>query len=186
MCCSSVMSTSQPLTMRYGTPYSAKTRAAPAARAAARSAAQAASSPASLSATSARSRALKMGAHGQKWFTRPGGYLRPAALMARYSGQPTVSVMRMCSARPGAVFSHGPPGSSARFGGTKTSSRSRLPVPAWCRRWLNFQLKYGTSSALCATKPTASFTSAYSEKAPWPHSCATTQMPVHTAPCATQ
>ena len=54
----------------------------------------------------------------------------------------------------------------ARAPRAATSSCSMLPVFAWCLRCENFHEKYGVSSALWSTKPTASLSKGYAEKAP--------------------
>mmetsp|Transcript_134721 Transcript_134721/g.327479 ORF Transcript_134721/g.327479 Transcript_134721/m.327479 type:complete len:231 (-) Transcript_134721:32-724(-) len=55
-------------------------------------------------------------------------------------------------------------------------------VREWCTACERCHEKYGTSSAECRTYPTTSCTNLFSENAPWPHSCATTQHPVAAVP----
>ena len=52
----------------------------------------------------------------------------------------------------------------------------------WCTACERCHEKYGTSSEVCSAKPTASCSSRLSERAPWPHSCASTHNPIATVP----
>eukprot|EP00953_Heterococcus_sp_UTEX-ZZ885_P005817 3601-Heterococcus_DN1.PRE.1 len=69
-----------------------------------------------------------------------------------------------------------------RVVGQNTSSCSQEPVLLWCLPCVMRQEWYGTSSAEWHTRPTALFTASDSEKAWWPHSCASTHTPVKAVP----
>jgi hypothetical protein len=75
---------------------------------------------------------------------------------------------------------------SARVAGANTSSFSHEPVLLWCLPCVMRHEWYGTSNAEWQMVPTMLFASSLSEKLWWPHSCASTHTPVHTAPCAYQ
>ena len=66
--------------------------------------------------------------------------------------------------------------------GTWVSPSITWFVREWCTACDRCHEKYGTRSNEWRMYPTVSWMARLSEKAPWPHSCATTQHPVLAVP----